>query len=596
LLFIGRENMSKKIAKYCMPVAAFFSIITLVFMCDSSSDDITKGEIVKGEIGKKLDTYLTRITPFGFSGTLLVAKGGEIVLNKGYGMAIRSENVHNTSDTVFSTGSITKQFTAAGIMKLEMMGKLRTSDLLSKYFDNVPEDKKDITLHHLLTHTSGVVDWVGNDYEKAQRDETVRKVLNEPLEFMPGEQFSYSNMGYSVLAAIIEKVSGRAYEEFVHVHIFKPAGMAFTGYRIPEWTNKVVAHWYVGDKDNRTPLEKPYPYWKLLGNGGILSTTMDMYRWHLALLGVEVLSNEAKKKIFTPFLNNYGYGWDVLDTKRGTLIQHDGASMLGNSAEMRRYIDAGVVTILFCNQSYWRGALFEPIRDKVEELAFGGEVTLPPAVTTANPEKLKTYEGTYTLSGGGTVKVTCKGGQLLVQPKGQDAVNAIFMVNMSDAEMLEQLNRISEKIFISALSGDFEEFGKVLYDRNRWIEPARDHIQMRLARHKKQTGGIKEVKAKVALPTGFGGERSAQTIVELQGERESLYFSLDWHDSKIVGIDPTMGVPSLSIPFLPLTGTDFAGYLLDMGRNFRINFLVDADDRVTGLVVPNEDDPLKATR
>ena len=100
-----------------------FVVFAISMACEISQDNISKGEIVKGDIGTKLDAYLTRITPFGFSGALLVAQRGEIILNKGYGLAIRSENMSNTSDTVFSTGSITKQFTAAGIMKLEMMGR-----------------------------------------------------------------------------------------------------------------------------------------------------------------------------------------------------------------------------------------------------------------------------------------------------------------------------------------------------------------------------------------------------------------------------------------------------------------------------------------
>jgi CubicO group peptidase (beta-lactamase class C family) len=590
--------MSRKITKLTIFISVFFLIFALLVNCDSSSDKNSKREVVEGEVGKKLDTYLAKITPFGFSGALLVAKGGEVILNKGYGLAIRSDKTLNTSDTVFSTGSITKQFTAAGIMKLEMMGKLNTGDFLSKYIENVPEDKKGITLHHLLTHTSGVVDGVGDDFEKALRDETVGNVLDEPLLFEPGEEFSYSNAGYSLLAAIMERVSGQSYEEFMRSNIFKPAGMEFTGYRIPEWEKKVVAHWYVGEKDNGTPLEKPYPYWNFIGNGGILSTTMDMYRWHLALIGEKVLSNEAKEKIFTPFLNDYGYGWDVLDREMGTLIQHDGGSSLGCSAEMRRYIDAGVVTMLFCNQSYGREVLFEPIRDKIEELVFGGDVTFPPIVTTIDPEALKMYEGTFLLSGGGKFRVQSKGDVLRVNPDEQDAVNAMFNVKKADAEAFDQLRDLSEKVFNSALSGDFEEIGKLLYDRDRMLGFFREDITKILERHKKRMGEIKEVASRTALPFDLEEKESSQIFVELKGEKGSLYFDLIWRDSKIVGFGVTMRAPDLSVPFLPLTsnGDEFAGYHLDMARNFRINFLVEEDSQIMGLVVPNDDGPIEALK
>jgi CubicO group peptidase (beta-lactamase class C family) len=288
--------------------------------------------VVKGDMAQKVDTYLSRIAPFGFSGALLISRDGKIVLNKGYGLALRSQGIPNTAETVFSTGSLTKQFTAAGIMKLEMTGKLNTRDPISKYFEDVPEDKQGITLHHLLTHTAGVVDAVGPDFVEALRDTTVKKILERPLQFPPGQRFSYSNAGYSLLAAVIEKVSGKTYEAFQREQLFLPAGMKNTGYRLPDWKGRVIAHWYVGDRDNGTPLEKPYPYWNLLGNGGILSTTGDMYRWHLALLGDKVLSESVKKKMFTPVENDYGYGWDILerDIRWAAARSSGGTSMPGS--------------------------------------------------------------------------------------------------------------------------------------------------------------------------------------------------------------------------------------------------------------------------
>ncbi|HEX7401864.1 MAG TPA: serine hydrolase domain-containing protein, partial [candidate division Zixibacteria bacterium] len=178
----------------------FLGILFWVIYCLGTFISAKAGEITaREETATKLDRYLTRITPFGFSGALLVAKDGMIILNQGYGMAIRSENIRNTAETVFSTGSITKQFTAAAIMKLKMGGKLNTSDPIGKFLDGVPKDKSKITIRHLLTHTSGLVQDVGGDYDAAPRDETVKKILAEPLEFKPGERFEYANVGYTLL-------------------------------------------------------------------------------------------------------------------------------------------------------------------------------------------------------------------------------------------------------------------------------------------------------------------------------------------------------------------------------------------------------------
>jgi CubicO group peptidase (beta-lactamase class C family) len=168
-------------------------LIFLYLLCFSKAG--LTSPVGKGPVANAPDEYLSRIVPYGFSGAVLVAKDDRVILNKGYGMAIRAKNIPNTETTVLNTGSITKQFTAAAIMKLEMPGKLNTPDAIGNFFEQVPTDKKNITLHHLLTHTAGIADAVGDDYAAAKRDETITKVLKEPLQFTPGEEFSYSNAG-----------------------------------------------------------------------------------------------------------------------------------------------------------------------------------------------------------------------------------------------------------------------------------------------------------------------------------------------------------------------------------------------------------------
>ena len=571
----------------------FFSFLCIppaISAGDLTGNARTSSEVVEGVLAKKLDLYLTRITPFGFSGALFVAKDGKVILNKGYGVAIRSKNVSNTSDTVFSTGSITKQFTAAGIMKLEMMGKLKTEDLITNYFENVPEDKKEITLHNLLTHTSGVIDTTGPDFVLAPRDETMKKILDAPLQFKPGEEFAYSNAGYSMLAAVIEKVSGQSYEEFMNKNIFAPAGMKFTGYRMPEWDKRVVAHWYRGETDNGTPLEKSYPYWHYLGNGGILSTTEDMYRWHKTLLEDKVLSAEVKKKMFTPFLNDYGYGWDVLKREMGTLIQHDGGSMLGCSAEFRRYIDAKIVTMVFCNQSYGQQALFEVVRDQIEMLVFGGDVAIPPKVFMPQPNKLQKFEGTYKLETGGHFRAQKRDGSLFISAKGQDAISVLYDPENPNPSYFEELNKLSVSIFESAVKGDYEPFGNVLANKERRLKPVQELIEMRLGMYKPRTGEIKSARSIGTLPTIFDGEKVAVTYVELKGEKGSMFFMLYWKDKKNVAVGPTPPPGEMALPFLPVSETEFAGYRIDSAISAKIGFKMDDKGVVIGLRLPGNND------
>ena len=140
----------------------------------------SRTNVVRGELGARLDAYVATLAPNRFAGTVLVARQGKILLNKGYGMAIRSDDIANAAESVIGIGSITKQFTAAGILKLEMQGKLSTEDMLPKYFDRVPEAKRGITLYQLLTHTAGLIDYTGDwdveaDFEVALRDETIQE-------------------------------------------------------------------------------------------------------------------------------------------------------------------------------------------------------------------------------------------------------------------------------------------------------------------------------------------------------------------------------------------------------------------------------------
>jgi CubicO group peptidase (beta-lactamase class C family) len=561
------------------------AVLILLCLLGFSKAGVT-APMVEEPIAQAVDEYLNRIVPYGFSGAVLVAKDDRIILNKGYGMAVRAKNIPNTNTTVLSTGSITKQFTAAAIMKLEMQGKLNTSDPFTKFYKKVPGDKKNITLHHLLTHTSGIVDAVGDDYVVARRDETITKILNEPLQFTPGEKFSYANAGYSLLAAVIEIVSGQDYEKFLNEQLFKPAGIHFTGYRIPEWNERVVAHWYVGEKDNGTPLEKPYPYWHLIGNGGILSTTGDLYRWHLALKRDKILSKEAKKKIFTPYLNDYGYGWDVLESDHGLLIQHDGGSGLGSSAEFRRYIDANVVTIIFCNQSYGRRALFNVIRDKLETLAFAGKVNIPP-VTTERPFKdLKPFIGNYSLSGTNGFNIEGKNNRLYLEPRGQEAINALYF-DGSTAQSISALHKLSVSIFKAALKGDFKPFAETLANKEKRAQRVQEFIQMRMKRYQKQTGKIIDVLAVHTLPGPHEGEMIPITSVQLKGEKESIYFDLYWKEGKNVGVAPRRQPENLSLPILPLENNknEFAGYHLPLAKTIRLSFKTGKNRRIEGLTL-----------
>jgi len=349
----------------------------------------------------KIDEYMSRAEKNGFSGALLVSKDGEIVLSKGYGLADREKNIPITKHSVFTIGSITKQFTGAAILKLQMQGKLKVDDPIKKYFNDVPDDKKGITLHHLLTHSAGFSGAIGGDFQPINQDEFIDLAMKTTLNHKPGELYEYSNVGYSLLGAIIEIVTGQTYEKFLHQNLFKPAGISKTGYRIPEWRDEELAHGYRGNKDWGTLIDKPWaedgPYWHLHANGGILSTVEDMYKWHLALQGDKILSEKAKQLYYTPHVREgenaesfYGYGWAIFTTPHNTkLVAHNGGNTIF-SADFLRYVDEDVVVIAMANTS---GQPAWKVSNTIARIVFGHEYKLPPEkIETISEKQLKKLE------------------------------------------------------------------------------------------------------------------------------------------------------------------------------------------------------------
>lgn len=322
------------------------------------------GGPVSPDAVSRLERYLTGLEARGFSGSVLVESGGTIALSHGYGLADRERGLKNTPSTVFDIGSITKQFTAAAILTLEMDGRLSVRDSIGRYFPGVPADKAGITLHQLLRHASGLRSNIGRDYDPITAAAFVDSVLRSPLRFPPGTRFSYSNIGYSLLGMVIEKAAGMPYEDYLATRLWEPAGMTSTGYRRAVRPAAVVAIGY--DRDEKLwgrPTEKAWdsdgPFWHLKGNGGILSTTGDLLRWHRALLGNKVLSDAAKAQYFHPELRSdetpdsyYAYGWDVHRTPRNTLvIQHNGANGFFY-ADFSRYPVERVAIITLSNRMH----------------------------------------------------------------------------------------------------------------------------------------------------------------------------------------------------------------------------------------------------
>jgi CubicO group peptidase (beta-lactamase class C family) len=297
----------------------------------------------------RLDSVLTRLEKTGYSGAVLVAQDGKIILHKGYGLADRERDIRNTPETLFSIASITKVFTAAAILKLEMQGKLKTSDLISLYLGAFPKKKSGARIHHLLTHTSGLV-IKGARLDYSSRQAFVKSVKETPVAAKPGKQYQYLNAGYSLLAAIIEEVSGLPFETYLQKYIFDPAGMTSTGFGWDQRFNALVAVGYEGDDlASLKPAPRLPNNWENRGPSGVVTTVGDMYKWIQALSTNLILSPKATRKMFTAYVGDEGYGWHVKKTRRGTTVVFRGGGLPEAESELRWYIEGRTVVAVTIN-------------------------------------------------------------------------------------------------------------------------------------------------------------------------------------------------------------------------------------------------------
>lgn len=289
-----------------------------------------------------LITIDKKLTQRNFSGVILISQNNKIIFNKAYGKKNSQKNEKNNLNTIFDICSLTKQFTGAGILKLSMQNKLALTDKISKYFDAVPNDKKDITIHQLLTHSSGLTSGIGNDYDIITEENFLKKVFKSKLISPVGKKFNYSNMGYSLLGLIIEKASGKNYETFLNEVIFKPSKMYHTGYVIPNWKKDEIANGFLDSKEAKKPNEENWspngPYLNLKANGGILTRASDLLLWSKSIRNNTIFDEATTSKYLYPHFeyndgkSYYGYGWGIANNNsKDKLVRHAGMSDLFTS-------------------------------------------------------------------------------------------------------------------------------------------------------------------------------------------------------------------------------------------------------------------------
>jgi len=521
-------------------------VLTLVLLCSpaaltplarcaavaSPRDPATVASPDAATIGARIDRYLSAMEAFGFSGSILVAHEGEVVLRAGYGLADREARRPCTPETVQSHGSITKQMTAAAILLLEQRGELSVDDTLDRFFDDVPADKRTITLHQLLTHTAGLHGGIGSDEDPIGADAYVARALAEPLARAPGTDYGYSNMGYSLLGIVVERVSGQDYEPFLREELLLPAGMRDTGYVLPAWNEDRLAKGY----HRGEPWGRVYgrgwrddgPGWPLRANGGIHTTVDDMYRWLNTVRGEGALDAETARRWTTGVVDQgYAYGWVERDTEWGTMISHSGSNRIFSAdyvwlpeIEFFVYIQGNTSTVPADRQ-----------RGRLLDAAFDPAFSMPPLVDPADdarPEVAAERVGTYRL-GEGSLEVTADDTRLIAKLWGQSTLDLLFDSTHAQRARAGELNGRVREAMEGLEAGREDAIATLIGPDEDAVEATRPFLQ-----RIEQIGDLEELHV-IGSFENTPGSRLAQygpwtTFVYAEFANWNQYWNLIWNE------------------------------------------------------------------
>lgn len=373
------------------------------------------------EVAGKLDKYLRKAEKvWHFSGSVLVAVDGRVVLARGYGMANVVFEEPNTPTTKFYIGSITKTFTAAAIMKLREEGRLSLHDPITKFLPDYPADPGDrITIEELLTHTSGLPNYTDHPEVIFKRDqpmtpaELIDFFKDRPLEFEPGTGFDYSNSNYVLLGEIIEAASGQSYEAYLHHEILKPLGMLDSGYGRREAGHPQRADGYTLGYDHDYVEAVPIHLSVLYAAGALYSTAEDLLKWDQGLYTTTILSPESIDRMLTPHAGGYGYGW-VVDTLYDRKYVYHGGFLDGFNCTMDRWLADRLCVMVLSNEDT------APVKKMARSLAaicFDQPYSEPVTkkAMEIEPARLADYVGAYEVAPGVYRFITLSDGALYAQ-------------------------------------------------------------------------------------------------------------------------------------------------------------------------------------
>jgi CubicO group peptidase (beta-lactamase class C family) len=391
----------------------------------------------------ELDQLMASAFPSGAPGAaVIVQKGGQILMRKGYGMANIEWSLPAAPDTVFRSGSVTKQFTAVSILMLVEQGKLDLQDPLEKFSPGYPTQGHTITVEHLLTHTSGIQsytsmkEWQSAWGKEFKLDELIDFFKSQPMGFAPGKKWSYNNSAYVLLGAVIEKAAGLPYDQFLEKNIFEPLGMKQTCLELP---GRIIPKRAAGyQKKGETIANAAYiSMTQPLGAGGMVSTVDDLACWDSALYGGKLVSAEQLRRAHTRLrlsdgsTEDYGYGWGIHEYQGIEMIEH-GGGIHGFSCHIMRVPTQKIFAAVLTNSE-------NPAKNP-SELTFHAVTTLlgmplrvPPTIQL-DQSSLAALVGVYQIEEGPEIHITAAPDGLAWKIAGEPDYDSL--VPLSETEFI----------------------------------------------------------------------------------------------------------------------------------------------------------------
>lgn len=538
-----------------------------------------------------LNEYLIFLNNAGFSGQILVAEKSKVICNQSFGFANKETMYPITSATSFNIGSLTKQFTATAIMWLEQNDKLSTSDTLGKFWETLTPDKKSITIHQLLTHTSGFGREVFKSSEPISKDDLLNQIFSSKLLNTPGTLFQYSNSGYEVLAAIVEKVSGIPFKEFIRQKFIIPYNFNDTYFNTDSLIgiDHKIAFGYNEWKQVSNSLSQS-TNWSTTGASNILSTMEDLFKWFSLVHSEKILNPVETSRLFSSFVKTdedeeYSYGWYSTKTSAGKQLIYHGGDIKGFHSEFRYYPEEDRVIIILTNQELFTLGIFKyRIASNIYKTLSGTQVDFPIETTKLKTDILYKYCGIYQLDSSNSFKIWINGGQPTIGTWGQMSINLIVSKKSSNQINLDSISEKSLQLMNSVINGNEEIAKKMLSPKGfDFYYPS---LKEKYMAYSMAMDGNPSISLGGTIPAYWRGDGFSRTYLKLNFATGSSTFYLGWgaEDINDVTINNDRPFP-LIYPLIFKNENNCLVYDLDNANKTTIDFIINKNGVVTDLII-----------